>query len=180
VLALGFGLLVNWSVAASLVWTAWVAPTVQYGAWGIVVSVWFATACFSLLLQGVRQNKRGGRVVTLPESIAGCSENLPEDLFSPFHAQYLQGRWREAEELVRRMVAGDPLDADAVLMWATLCRHTRRVDEAENLLRRAEEIDEKGKWRLEISRERSALEALRRHGGPSTGLLDPAATARDR
>jgi predicted Zn-dependent protease len=144
-LSLGFAVLVNFAIVASLVWTELVPAGVRDGVWLVVFALWFGTA-----LAAWRQDVKG-----LP--IAEAADR--DKSFSDAIEHYLRGNWFETECILTGLLRRDPRDVDAGLMRATLYRHTGRIDEAVQELDRLERIDEAAKWALEIARERQWLAA---------------------
>jgi tetratricopeptide (TPR) repeat protein len=147
-LALGFSVVVNFAILASMVWTELVPTGVRDGAWLVVLALWFGMA-----VAAWRRDGKG-----LP--IAEAAER--ENSFSKALEHYLRGNWFEAECVLTGLLRRDPRDVDAGLMLATLYRHSGRRDEAVQELDRLERIDEAAKWALEIARERQWL-ALAAH-----------------
>src|SRR5690606_14428372 len=84
-------------------------------------------------------------------------ERASPGLFQQALDDYLRGDWLAAETGFVRLVAANRRDADALLMLATLYRHTRRHDEAHETLRRLERLEAAEKWRLEIETEKQRL-----------------------
>ncbi len=142
-LALGFAVLVNFALVASLVWTDLLPVAVREGAWLAVLAVWIGAAVVAWR-QDVKDH-------------GGAETADREDSFSDAIEHYLRGNWFETECVLAGLLRRDPRDVDAGLMLATLYRHTGRIDEAVHELDRLERIDEAAKWALEIARERRWL-----------------------
>jgi thioredoxin-like negative regulator of GroEL len=78
-------------------------------------------------------------------------------LFRQAQVEYLSGNWCGAERLLQQLLGTDETDADVRLMLATLYRRIRRWDAARRQLALVTTYDQRGKWRLEIARERILL-----------------------
>lgn len=83
-----------------------------------------------------------------------------QGLFNRARAEYLRGRWSEAESLLTQIVGRCKRDIEAQLMLATLYRRTRRFDEAHDRLRTLERLDGADRWSWEIDQERKMLKRL--------------------
>lgn len=145
-LAVGFTVLVNLAVAASLVWTEWLSAGLLSACWGAVLALWLAAAGVSLRGAGDDAERK---------------VSAEEDLFREAQAHYLRGNWIEAETMLTRLIGRDARDVDARLMLATLKRHTNRLDEAEDELRRLVRLEDAGKWQQEIESERVQIAGAR-------------------
>lgn len=75
--------------------------------------------------------------------------------------EYLRGKWYEAERLLRQQMRREKKDAEAMLMLATLCRHTGRLEEAERRLDELAALEAARKWEVEIAAERKLLDRHR-------------------
>ena len=140
-LALIFGLLLNFSLAASLIWTEWASPELRFAAWTGVGSFWLIGFCTAWRQTGLDRSL------------------LTQDLFSQAVNEYLQGNWFQAESLLEQVLRKNRRDVDAQLMLATLYRHTGRCDEARAALEQIKCWRGAEKWELEIQREREQLAA---------------------
>jgi len=147
-LATSFTLLFNLLTAATLVWTELVHPVVRSAGWVVMLLFWAASVV-------------GSSWWLRNQALEARQEGLG-NLFSEAIHEYLQGHWFEAEFRLRRLLAADERDVDALLLLATLLRHTQRWDEADERLTRLAGYDEAAKWQHEIAYERSLL-AKQRH-----------------
>jgi hypothetical protein len=145
-LALGFAVLLNLMVVASLVWTELLPSPLRKGAWTAIAVVWVGSGIVA------RWRARG--------EVPRESGSQRRDPYGEVTEQYLKGNWFEAECALAGLVRRDPRDVDAGLMLATLYRHTGRLDEAARQLDHIERFDEAAKWVLEIDRERKWLASM--------------------
>ena len=105
-----------------------------------------------------------GAVVTAGAGQSGREGGHPgseADNFPEAVDYYLKGNWFEAQQALMQRLGEDPRDADARLMLATLCRHTGRLDEAQQQLDLLARLEESAKWGMEIRRERQLLRDAR-------------------
>jgi tetratricopeptide (TPR) repeat protein len=148
--AVAFAGLLNTALVASFVWPAWLPAPWQAAVWALVAVA---------QIGGVWSGWRSLRAASAAKNIAAA-----EDLFAAAQREYLKGNWYEAEAILARLLAADPQDAEARLQLATLCRHTRRLDEARQHLRALERLEAADRWRLEIRGERERLSRLEANG----------------
>ncbi len=140
ILALGFTLLINIVLVSSLVWTSWLDPALRLAGWLAVVSLWVAAAW----------NAR--RTAAEPGE-----DSLREQWFAEAQSHYLRGEWYEAETLLCRLAGRKGHDVDALVMLATLKRHTGRLDEAEALLEQLIHRDDARDWQRELLAEQALV-----------------------
>lgn len=142
--AVAFAGLLNFVLAATFLWPIW-QSTGWLAVFWIVVGVWWLAS----LRRAFYQRK-------IPAARTfGAAE---VDLFIQAQTEYLKGSWFEAEARLKELLARNDLDVDAQILLAGLYRHTGRIAEAHQCLRRLERIDGAEKWRLEIEDERVRLE----------------------
>ncbi|MBP3558837.1 MAG: tetratricopeptide repeat protein [Thermoguttaceae bacterium] len=79
------------------------------------------------------------------------------ELFLEAQTRYLRGEWFEAECALKSVLKKNPQDAEALLLLATLCRHTRRFSEARQTLAALEKLEAADYWRYEIGLEKEAI-----------------------
>lgn len=137
-LATFFTILLNIVVVTSLVWTQWLSPTLQHGTRAVLLFTWVGGVWWSV------RNSRRERLTAFPSG---------QDLFALAQSQYLGGNWFEAEVAITRLLRANGRDVDAHLMLATLMRHTDRLAEARQQLRRLQLLEGSRKWAMEIGRE---------------------------
>lgn len=138
-LAVGFSVLVNGTLIASFVWTELLSSAQLGSAWVVAGLVWSAAATYSW--------RRADR----PRNASA------EGLFVRGQEEYLQGKWREAENTWKELLRMEPADVDGRLALATLYRHTGRSRDALLELDRLERLEGAEKWRMEIEHERNRL-----------------------
>jgi len=141
-IAIAFGVVFNLVLVSSFVWTELLPASLVTGGWILVGLVWIGSA-----FQGIQ---------VLPNLREPPGVN-DQGLFIQAQAEYLKGHWFEAETLLRQLLRVCSRDVDALLMLATLYRHTRRYDEATKQLERLERLDAAVKWQWEIQRERELM-----------------------
>jgi hypothetical protein len=90
-----------------------------------------------------------------------CEGMSADDLFRQAQTQYLRGNYLQAETMLCHLTDRPGGDVDAQLMLATLCRHTGRLDEAADRLRRLERDEDARQWQDEIKGEWASLRRLR-------------------
>ena len=82
-----------------------------------------------------------------------------KDTLPDAQQHYLQGNWFEAECCLNMLLKKNPRDVEAMLMLATLYRHKERHDEAGNLLRELDRMEDAIRWKVEIRSEKRKLMA---------------------
>jgi hypothetical protein len=145
--ACGFAALVDLSLAAGLVWDELLPAGLRSLVWVAVAVFWVGSAGYSY-----RAERR--------RAAPGPSDPS-QDPFTEALDHYLKGNWFEAEHVLSGLLKRNPRDLDAGLMWATLLRHTRRLDEAAAELDRLARLEGSRRWALEIRRERQLLQEAR-------------------
>ncbi|MFA8017385.1 tetratricopeptide repeat protein [Bremerella cremea] len=80
-----------------------------------------------------------------------------DQLYQSAQTTYLKGQWYQAEAVLLRLLRREPGDAEALLMLATLKRHTKQYDEAREALDKLERLDASRRWWFEIHREKQLL-----------------------
>ena len=80
-----------------------------------------------------------------------------KDTLPDAQQHYLQGNWFEAECCLNILLKKNPRDIEAMLMLATLYRHKERYDEAGNLLRELDRLEDTIPWKFEIRSEKRKL-----------------------
>lgn len=76
-----------------------------------------------------------------------------DETFRKATVHYLRGNWFETESILIPALKKNPRDIEAMLLLATLYRHTKRYSEALVVLRQLEHFDGAGRWFLEIHEE---------------------------
>lgn len=145
-LAAAFGIALQTAWWASCDGSEQVAPAARHVLVG-AVAVWWVVSSW-----------RSYR--TLPQLVDDTPKAAQQDLFLQAQGEYLSGHWFEAETLLKDLLRQTPGDAEAHLLLATLYRRTRRSTEARTQLDELARLDAAVRWRLELFRERQALERL--------------------
>lgn len=157
--AVGFSLVVNLAILASLFWIELLSGRVR-------TSVWLGIAVFWVGSAVVAYRSRG------PGLPAGNFEKDEDGLCAAIE-QYLKGNWFEAERVLENLLRQNPRDIEAGLMWATLMRRQGRLDEAAKELGRIERFEGHQKWEVEIRRERELLKSCRQRPADKSGPATP-------
>jgi uncharacterized protein HemY len=87
-----------------------------------------------------------------------------QDLFIRAQAEYLRGRWVEAQSLLERLIREHPEDIESRLLLSSVFRRSGRIDLSRKHLRRLTQLPGATAWQWEINRELSLLDRL-----PTTG-----------
>ncbi len=150
-LALIFAAFLNLTILTTWVWTETVGPGVRWAAWGAVVAIWVSSAWAA---QGWGKPPRSP------------NEPTAAAMFQSAMTEYLQQKWLDAEQQLRRLLARNQRDLEARLLLATLLRRTGRLSEARGELTRLQTFDGSDGWRWEIDRE---WDRLRQHSAEPPG-----------
>jgi len=142
--AVTFTVLFNFALAVTFLWPAWVPVTAIVVSWLLVLVTWLA----SVLLT----------IQQMPKWTGNRIERRDMDhWFQEAQCKYLQGHYLEAETILTRLIRKDPLDLEARLMIATVCRRTDRHNQSRHSLRELERLEGSVKWKWEIRQEREWL-----------------------
>ncbi len=125
--AIGFGAVLDLLGAATYVWFELFSSAQLILGWGGLALVWAMSAAISR-----QQRKRNNARQSAPAT---------QDLFQTAMTEYLRGHWYDAEAAVSRLVAKNPKDIEARLLWATLLRRAGRGVEARAQLKQLERLD---------------------------------------
>jgi hypothetical protein len=159
-LAVAFGLVVNLWLVARFLWPELLDRSLVTVGGLATAGFWLASVCY-----GFR---------TLRELRGPTDECGPGDLFLQAQREYLNRHWFEAENLLLRWLRKHDRDVDAHLLLATLYRHTRRIEEAQERLTRLERLDGAAKWAWELAQERKLLAGLEQEGSAEAPPRDEA------
>ena len=140
--AIAFGGVLNLLLVSSVLWPEVLPAPARTLAWLILGGWW--------LFSAIRSYHARDRLDT--PAIAD-----DRGLFIQAQGEYLKGHWFEAESLLQQLLKTTRRDIDAHLMLATLCRRTRRYDEAHSRLDLIDQFEGAEKWRWEIDAERRLL-----------------------
>ena len=139
-IALGFALILDVFIVLNFYWTAYLTPGQRNGFLVVLVVAWIALS----LTAGVKRRRIES------EQTADVTENK----FSEATVHYLRGNWYETEHLLLGLLMKNPRDVEALLLQATLYRHTKRYAEALAVLDKLQLLEESGRWLREIDAER--------------------------
>ncbi len=141
---LAFFLALDLLLIAHFYWTDCLTPQGWYASLGAFVLVWF------FLIQAAGYCEK----MLLRRRDADSKRNF----FTDAVTQYLQGNWFETECFLNEILKRNPRDPEALLMLATLFRHTDRPTESRQTLLKLQKYDESKKWFVEIENELVYLE----------------------
>lgn len=160
-MAIGFAIVLNVLIVATLVWTEWIGTNGKIGLALGLLGICLISAVVDRY--GTRtgrsdQSERssGGRGL-LEDAGEELAENPDGGLFRHCQAQYLQGNWYEAETSLLQLLEVAPRDVEGALLLATLYRHRRRYAEAARYLAELERNEQAERWSREIGHERACL-----------------------
>jgi len=167
-LAVGFTVLLNVLLVATLVWTGWMSHEARQIGFAVLVVIWaFAwlesRADWQRLLAerralakeqirnvGTDSNEVYGEEGPIEEEE---SEGMSDRIYRDAQRNYLAGDWVRCEQLLRNLLMLDKRDVESQLMLATLWRHLGRMEEAAQLLHRLECLEAAAPWSYEITHE---------------------------
>ena len=127
-------------------WPELLTGNLRRGTYVLLVVLWLVLSGKSTRLE--KQCRR----MRLPPPV-------DKDALPDAQQHYLQGNWFEAECCLNILLKKNPRDIEAMLMLATLYRHKERYDEAENLLRELDRLEDAIPWKFEIRSEKRKLMA---------------------
>lgn len=153
VLAVGFAMLLNLAVVVSFGWTEVLGSSAKSITWLVVLAIWLIAGGASYL-----QLRREAAKQTVSSSEDDDVAAAGDTLFVQATNEYLKGNWYEAEQLLEALLRHDSGDAEARLMWATMCRHTGRLEEARRRLDELSLRERAAAWSVEIENERHLIE----------------------
>jgi hypothetical protein len=156
--AVGAAALLNLMIVASFGWAELIDSGVRNILWGSLGIFWFIAVIISAV-----QSRRNQS----PDALASS-----EDPFSQVLDLYLKGDYYKVECILHELLGKNVRDLDARLLLATLLRHTRRIDEAQEQLDQLSRFEGAGKWELEIERERELLAEAKKNSKdkPENGM----------
>ncbi len=157
VLAIGFALLLNLALVASFGWTDVLSASSRTVTWIVVLLVWSAAGVASFVQMRKEVAKETSKHINASSEDSDVAEE-DDLLFVEATNEYLQGNWYEVERLLNELLRRDPGDVEARLMWATMCRHTQRFEEARRRLDDLSLRERAEAWSIEIENERRLIE----------------------
>ena len=81
-------------------------------------------------------------------------------MFIRAQAEYLRGRWVEAQALLEQMIRRHPGDVESRMLLSSVFRRSRRIDLARKQLRQLYDFKGAANWHFEIQRELDQLDKL--------------------
>ncbi len=142
--AVVFAVGLNFVLVANFIWPELLSTHVLAAAWLAVGIGW----CVSVWRTYRQWPELTGSVVDHAEA---------DDLFRQAQSQYLRGHWLEAETILVRLIRINPRDIEARLMLATLYRHSRQPQDAQQQLDILQRTEGAEPWAFEIAQERQLL-----------------------
>jgi tetratricopeptide (TPR) repeat protein len=146
-LAVAAAMVLDVLLLSTLIWVEWFSSAVVRVGWISAGGLWLGAAIFAARAR--RKN-------------TGSAEDLIEGLFRRAQAEYLQGDYFQAEATLAELLETNPRDAEGRLLLATLLRHSKRFDEADNQLKQLLRFETAARWQIEINSERARLKRLRK------------------
>ena len=144
--ALGWGLLANWLLAATFVWTE-IAPTlVTQAGWAALACGWIAGIVLAVRWYWRLDDATG--------------QERSTDLLREAQIEYLRGNWLVARAKLEEILSANSADVEAQLMIASLYRHTGRKSKAGEHLRWLERLAASRTWEHEIQSEWQLLNEI--------------------
>jgi hypothetical protein len=182
-LAVGFTVLLNVLLVATLVWTGWMSHEARQIGFGVLVVIWALAWLESradwqrfLAERRVleRENVGTGSYGIDEEGATGVSatevratevratgeqesEEMSDRIYRDAQRNYLAGDWVRCEQRLRQLLQLDKRDVESQLMLATLWRHLGRTEEAVRQLHELECLEAAAPWSYEISHELDQL-----------------------
>lgn len=144
-LAVAFTALLNGALLVSLL------EGVSWSPWA-VVGLWMGVCIFALgswLFHAFDPSGIDSR----------DTQQLRDQALSQAQEHYLKGHWCEAEKRVRKLLSGDPADAEARLLLVSILRRNGRPVEAGKQLHRLTKEASALHWHVEIEQEQAKLAA---------------------
>lgn len=141
--ALGFTLLLNAALVSKGVWPELGNVWVRSGLWYFVLGFWLINA--------------GWMGFRIASGSWDAIDATIDQLYQSAQTAYLKGQWYQSEAVLLRLLRREPDDAEALLLLATLKRHTKQFDEAHGTLEKLERLDASRRWWFEIHREKQLL-----------------------
>lgn len=155
--ALLFSAVLNTALLATFVWQEWLSWAMTATLWISAASLW-ALGCWQSLTQ-------------LPGLLGTTVDPQADQKLVDAQCAYLQGRYYEAEQTLRRLLHLQPDDPEARLLLASVYRRTHRKREALEALKRLAESPRGNRWLFEATRLRAAVQEM--SGEPAAPEAEP-------
>ena len=151
-MAIGFAILLNLALVSTFLWPSSLGETFPLVAWPMIIIVWSASAWVAC--------KSSPDVMAVGRQPRQNQVETTDTLFNQAQREYLKGHWTEAESILSRRLESEPRDMESRLLYATMLRHMRRLDDAREELKLLQKFDESIRWEFEIHRERQLIELI--------------------
>ena len=138
-IAIAFFLALDLLLIVYFFWTDCLIPQGRYTGVGAFLLFWFFLAQLAAYCEKMLQSRRNA--------------DSQRNFFTDAMVQYLQGNWFEAECFLNDILKRNARDPEALLMLATLYRHTQRFEESRKILQKLQNFEEARKWFVEIETE---------------------------
>ena len=145
--AVAFFLALDLLLIAHFFWTDSLTPQGRYTSVFLFFLFWFFLAQVSGYCEKMLRRRRDA--------------DSKRNFFADAQTQYLQGNWFETECLLNDILKRNPRDPEALLMLATLFRHTGRFEESRKILQKLQNYDEARKWFVEIENELNKMSHMK-------------------
>ena len=142
--AVAFAAVVNALLIAKFIYPGWLSGAL------VALACWIAVAAWVVLT--VRSFRE------LPLLLAPRQVSDQPDRFAEAQLAYLTGNYALAEEALTAGLSIEPRDPPALLLLATVLRHTGRLNAADALLTEIPKLEAAAAWNLEWESERARLE----------------------
>ena len=153
-IATSFAMVVNLNLAATLIWPEWLPARWCQAIWVGLAVTWLVMSIQSYSLVVSIQN-----LTTINEQPLSHTAKK-NDYYVEAQTYYLQQSWFEAEQCLTKAIAANGHDVDALLMLASLYRHTGRIGEARQVLEHVATVERTDKWNWELVRETQLLDSF--------------------
>ena len=153
-IAASFAGVINLNLAATLVWPQWLPTLWCQAIWLGLGVIWLVMGLQSYRLVASIQN-----LATINEQPLSHSVKK-NDYYVEAQTHYLKQSWFEAEQCLTKAIAANGHDIEALLMLASLYRHTGRTNEARQVLEHVTTLERTDKWNWELGQEKRLLDSF--------------------
>ncbi|MDO4587676.1 MAG: hypothetical protein Q4C95_10320 [Planctomycetia bacterium] len=144
-ISLLFALILDFYLFFNYYWTDFFSDRAQFWQLIGIIIAWLVLSGWSFYFsKTIEKNK---------------NQDKNGDLFLESLTHYLRGNWFETECCLKSLLRKNPSDAEAVLLLATMFRHTQRFSEAAEALQQLERMETADRWFYEILIEKKELKA---------------------
>jgi hypothetical protein len=152
IVAVAFSVVLNGLLLTTLVWTEVLTTRQLLACWAGLVGFWLIAAYISW-----RSPVWSWRLPDWKTESGGIAPG--NDLLPTAWGEYLRGNWFAAEAVCLKLLRGNPRDAEAQLLLATLFRRTARFDAAREQLAQLLRQEVSTRWQPELAAEMKQLDA---------------------